>query len=109
MGIVRPSCSTGGKGLPVATRAAPSVQRITSAGSASAWEVGLESGMITGISQPACMVRTTSSVKIPGRPHTPISTVGLTRRIVSTSSWPSQPSVDAASWARRRWKSRSQS
>ena len=45
---VAPPYSTGANGLPVATSARPSVQRIRSAGTASALEVGLDSGMMIG-------------------------------------------------------------
>ena len=63
-------------GLPVATRARPSVQASRSAGVASLREVGFESGKIAGRSTCRAMVRTTSSVNVPGWPEVPIRTVG---------------------------------
>ena len=52
-----PSTSTGSNGEPVATMARPSVQRRTSAGVASAAEVGFESGMTIGRAVPAASAR----------------------------------------------------
>ena len=49
MGIVRSLYFTGGKGLPVATRARPCVQAIMSSGLASLLEVGLESEKIVDV------------------------------------------------------------
>ncbi|CAM5616321.1 hypothetical protein SVIOM74S_07326 [Streptomyces violarus] len=60
-----PSTVRGGKGEPVAISARPSVQRVRSAGSASEWEVGLESGKMTGRSQVEPICRTISSVNAP--------------------------------------------
>ena len=58
--------STGANGLPVATRARPSVQSRTWAGVASVREVGLESGKMIGVGVASAIARTTSSVKTPG-------------------------------------------
>ena len=85
---VRPAWTTEGKGLPVATRARPSVQRRTSSGEASAWLVGLESGKIIGRSTCAAISRTTVSVKAPVAPETPMSTVGRSARTTASRSWP---------------------
>jgi hypothetical protein len=52
MRILRPLCTTSGKGEPVAISARPSVQRSKSSGTASDFEVGLESGKIIGRLQP---------------------------------------------------------
>ena len=49
--------STGGKGLPVATKALPSLQASTSAGVASELAVGLESGSTMGRSARAAISR----------------------------------------------------
>src|SRR3712207_8427157 len=76
---VRPSWSTGGNGLPVATRARPSVQAIRSSGSASHREVGLDSGRMIGRSAAAVIVRTIGSLKAPGWVEVPIRIVGWAR------------------------------
>src|SRR4029450_4902448 len=63
-------------GLPVATKARPSVQRRRSSGVASAWLVGFESGRMSGRLTPAAIARTAPSVSAPGCPQTPMRTVG---------------------------------
>ncbi len=88
-----PSSSTGANGLPVATRAWPSVQVSTSAGSASAFEVGLDSGMMIGRRVCAAMSRTRASVNAPVWVEVPISMVGWTW--ATTSARPTvRPSAD---------------
>ena len=82
---VRPSTSTSSNGEPVATIARPSDQRRTSAGVASAADVGLDSGRTTGRAVPAAAARMTASVNVPPTPVVPIRTVGRTRSTVSTS------------------------
>ena len=94
--IRRPS--TGGKGLPVAMSARPSVQRTMSSGVASAMAVGFESGITIGRSVPDAISRTTSSEKVPATPVVPTRIVGRYRRIVVTrSSSTLSPSAIAAS------------
>ena len=73
----RRRASTGGNGLPVAISARPSVQRIRSAGSASHFEVGLDSGMMIGRSMCAAMSARSASVNAPVWVEVPISMVGL--------------------------------
>ena len=51
MRTMRPSISTGGNGLPVPTSARPSVHRKRSAGVASAFDVGFDSGKMIGPSR----------------------------------------------------------
>ena len=82
------SWTTGSNGLPVATRARPSVQAIRSAGTASALEVGLDSGMITGRSTWAAIWRTIASVNAPAWVEVPISMVGCTWATTSASDGP---------------------
>ena len=60
-----PLTSTGEKGLPVPTRARPSLQRSRSAGVASAFEVGFESGKIIGRAVCLAISRTIFSVNAP--------------------------------------------
>jgi hypothetical protein len=75
---VRPPVVAGGwKGLPVATSARPSVHRIRSSGTASAFDVGLDSGMMTGRSTVDAICRTMSSVNAPDWVEVPISIVGF--------------------------------
>ena len=78
IGIVRPSCSTGAKGEPLATSACPSVQRIRSSPVASLWLVGFESGKMIGRSTWLAMSRTISSVNAPCTVERPIMIVGCT-------------------------------
>ena len=58
---VRPPCSTGSKGEPVATIARPSVQLYASAGVISQEEVGLERGKTMGRSCAAAIARIAAS------------------------------------------------
>ncbi len=93
---VRPAWTTAGNGLPVETSARPSVHFTTSAGEASAWLVGFESGKTSGRSTWAAISRTTVSVKAPVAPDTPMSTVGCNARTTASRSWPgSRPSAAA--------------
>ena len=69
---------TGANGLPVATRARPSVQASRSAGTASHIEVGLDSGRTTGRSTWAAMSLMMFSVNAPPWVEAPVSTVGWT-------------------------------
>ena len=86
----------------MATRARPSVQAIRSAGVASALEVGLDRGMITGRSTWAANWRTIASVNAPAWVEVPISMVGWTWPTTSASDGPSpvpvrvQPATSAA-------------
>jgi hypothetical protein len=57
-----------------------SVHAIRSAGVASAWLVGFESGMITGRSMLSAIARTAAFVNVPGWPHAPRSAVGFSVR-----------------------------
>src|SRR5215217_881031 len=72
-----PPYSTGPNGLPVATSARPSVHRIRSAGTASAFDVGLDSGMMIGRSTADTICRTIDSLKAPACVDVPISIVGF--------------------------------
>ena len=81
-----PNRSTGSNGEPVATRARPSVQSRTSAGVASATDVGFESGMTTGRGVASAIARTTASVNVPATPVVPTRICGRTRRTVSSRS-----------------------
>ena len=84
------------KGLPVATIARPFVHASRSAGTASAFDVGFESGKIIGRSTPLAIDLTIGSLKAPGWADVPISTVG--RTWLTTSTKPAgPPSVHAAS------------
>ena len=71
-----PRARPASNGLPVAISARPSVQRIRSAGSASHFEVGLDSGMMIGRSVCAAMSRTIASVNAPVWVEVPIRMVG---------------------------------
>ena len=75
---------TSSNGLPVAITARPPVHARRSEGVASAREVGLDSGMITGRGTAPAIARTAASVNAPGWPETPIKIVG--RAFVMTSS-----------------------
>ena len=68
MRYVVPSRSTGPNGLPVATRAAPSVQASRFSGVCSASTVGFDIGRMIGRSQCSCIERMTCSVKAPVTP-----------------------------------------
>src|SRR5215472_9461445 len=82
---VTPSYSTGGSGMPVATRALPLDQGMMSAGMASMREVGLDSGRMIGRSTLADMASTTSRVNAPCTVDVPSRMVGPTLRTVSSS------------------------
>ena len=73
---VRPSNSTGSKGLPVATTARPSLQASTSAGMASEFAVGLDKGKMIGLCVRAAISRTAASLNAPGWPLVPMRIVG---------------------------------
>src|SRR3954451_11612979 len=110
MRYVRPPWTTGGNGLPVATRARPSVQRIRSAGSASAFEVGLDSGMMIGRSTWAAIDFTMASLNAPAWVEVSISMVGWTCSTTSASPTPrssprTQPANSATLRAYGTWKS----
>ena len=77
---------TGSNGLPVATSARPSDQAITSAGCASELLVGFDSGSTSGRATWLAISRTTASVKAPGSPVVPISTVGFSARTTASRS-----------------------
>src|SRR4029453_9286366 len=105
------SCSTGRNGLPVATSARPSVHRIRSTGTASAFDVGLDSGMMTARSTGDAICRTMPSVNAPNWVEVPISIVGFA--FATTSARPIGPSccrdqlaTSAAGRAYGSWKSR---
>src|SRR5215213_3283087 len=87
-----PPYSTGSNGLPVATSARPSVHRIRSAGTASALDVGLDSGMMIGRSTVDAICRTIDSVNAPGWVDVPMSMVGLA--LATTSANPTPPSPE---------------
>ncbi len=76
MRYVVPSRSTGPNGLPVATRAAPSVQASRFSGVCSASTVGLDIGRMIGRAQLACIERITFSPNAPVTPEVPTSIVG---------------------------------
>ena len=98
-----PSWSTGGNGLPVATRARPSVQRSRSSGSASHLEVGFDSGRMIGRSTWAAMSRTIGSENAPAWVEVPIRTVGAACATTSASPMtplgPAQPDTSAVGHA----------
>ena len=85
MGISRPPDSTGGKGLPVATMASPSVHASTCSGVASTCRDGLLSGKMIGRAFTSRIARTTSSEKSPAWPDTPMRMSGLAPRTTSRS------------------------
>lgn len=68
---VRPPYSHGAKGLPVATKARPSLQANRSAGTASQFAVGLDIGRMMGWSQYSTIARTIRSSIVPGCPDRP--------------------------------------
>jgi hypothetical protein len=77
---------------------------MTSAGMASIWEVGLETGKMTGRGVPALMASTTSRVKAPGDVEAPIRIVGLTcPTTVSRVMMPDEARAwrNAAIWGQR--------
>lgn len=78
MSYVVPLWVTGGNGLPVATRARPSVHSYRSTGFASWSRVGLLRGNIIGRSTFLAIARMISSVNAPGLVDVPISTWGWT-------------------------------
>ena len=80
-----PSSTTGSNGLPVATIARPSDQRIASSGVHSVFEVGLESGKMIGRALTRLTALTTASSKVPGVAEVPISMVGFAFSMVSSS------------------------
>lgn len=67
-------------------RAAPSVHAMRSAGTASAFGVGFDSGMMIGRSTCDAMSRMISSVKLPCCADVPIRIVGCTFRTMSPRS-----------------------
>ena len=75
-----PFTSTGSNGLPVPTSARPLVQRNRSAGLASDFEVGFESGNMMGRSTWLAISRTISSVNAPVCAETPSRIVTLALR-----------------------------
>jgi hypothetical protein len=72
-------------------------QAMMSAGIASIWEVGLETGKMTGRPAPALIVWTTCRVNAPCAVDAPISTVGFT--------WPTTVSSVTMPEAARAWRS----
>lgn len=86
MSIFLPPCSTGGNGLPVATRALPSVQSKRSCGLASCKRVGLLKGKIIGRFTCLDIARTTFSSKAFGFVDVPIRTWGSTRSTTESRS-----------------------
>ena len=99
-----PAWSTGPNGDPVATSARPSVQARMSAGVASAFDVGLDSGMISGWRTPAAVARTIASPNVPAVAVVPTSTVGRRARTMAVR-WsgetpvPLPMSAIAAAWS----------
>src|SRR5215471_9188005 len=94
----------GSNGLPVAINARPSVQVIKSAGVASLFDVGLESGKISGCSANVAMLRIIFSVNAPGCADVPIRMVGQTFSTTSANeiferSVNLQLSVRSIGWA----------
>ena len=73
---VRPARDTGPNGDPVATSARPSDHAMTSAGTASEIEVGLDSGRTMGRSVPAAIALMIGSENVPPCPVVPIRIVG---------------------------------
>jgi hypothetical protein len=84
--LAPPPMSTGPNGLPLATSALPSVQRSTSAGVASHFDVGLDSGNTIGDLARAAMALIACSVKAPWVPLVPIRMVGATWRTTVSRS-----------------------
>src|SRR5215213_1859643 len=105
-----PPYSTGSNGLPVATSARPSVHRIRSAGTASAFDVGLDSGMMIGRSTVDAICCTMRSAKAPDWVEVPISIVGFAFTTTSASAIRPPYRDQVATWAAGRaygcWKSR---
>ena len=93
---------TGSKGLPVAVSTRPSVHSMRSAGSASHFEVGFDSGMMIGRSVWAAMSFTIASVNAPEWVEVPISMVGWTRATTSPSPMPLSPTAQPATSRRVR-------
>jgi hypothetical protein len=97
---VRSPWCTGGNGLPVATSARPSVQRIRSSGWASHVDVGFDSGMMIGRSVCSAICRTIASVNAPAWVEVPMSIVGRTFATTSASPIPrsalAHPATSAA-------------
>ena len=85
IGIVRPAYATSANGLPVAMIARPSVHAIKSAGVASLFDGGLESGKMIGRWVERAISRTIDSLKAPGIAAVPMRTVGCTARTTSSS------------------------
>ena len=84
--------ATGAKGLPVASRARPPLQRSRFSGVTSARGVGLERGSTIGRSTPRQRASTTAWSKAPARVEVPISTPGCTASITASSPGPWPPS-----------------
>ena len=85
---------TASNGEPVAIRARPPVQARTSAGVASACDVGLDSGITNGRSAGptrSSIASMTSWVNVPATPVVPTRTVGRCRAIVSSRSASGRP------------------
>jgi hypothetical protein len=86
----------------VATSALPSVHRMRSAGRASAFDVGLDSGMMIGRSTVEAMSLTIASVKAPACVDVPMSMVGRAFATTSARLMPSparlrdQPATSSA-------------
>ncbi len=83
---VVPSRVTGGTGMPAATSARPPVQDSTSAGIASIFSVGLDSGSTIGRSTCRAIPVTTCSVNAPALVEVPTRTVGRTRSTTAARS-----------------------
>jgi hypothetical protein len=85
MRYLRPPWCTGSNGLPVATIARPSDQRIASSAVHSHFDVGFDSGKISGRSLQLAIRRMTFSVNVPGVAETPMRMDGFAFAIVSSS------------------------
>lgn len=91
--------------MPVATRALPFDQAMTSAGIASMRDVGFDSGKMIGRSVPADMASMTSCVNAPWAVEVPIRIVGFTFLTVPASviGRPPHPDTSAAGRAYGCW------
>mmetsp|Transcript_13330 Transcript_13330/g.35837 ORF Transcript_13330/g.35837 Transcript_13330/m.35837 type:complete len:283 (-) Transcript_13330:367-1215(-) len=87
--VAPPGKCTSGNGEPDANNARPFVASNASCALHSARDEGFDSGIITGRTQCAATSDSTSRVKTPPTPASPMSTVGFTRRTTSSSGNPS--------------------
>ena len=93
-----PFTVTGSNGLPVATKALPSLQRKISSGNASEIDVGFDIGKMTGASLFASIAATTDSVNAPPCPEAPTNTL-LPQAATTSCKFFIAPSSSASSAA----------